>query len=176
MKKVCRLVVIIILFIILSIIIFQRVTHNKLALGNYYIFEIISGSMEPVYKPGDVILVKKCSYESINIGDDVTYLGKENNLDGLIVTHRVVEKFEYEGKQKLKLKGINNDVEDPLINANQIYGKVVYRTILFSFFGKIMTNKAAYFLIFATVSLVFSYEFISYFFFSDDEDEDEEEE
>ncbi|MBR4261802.1 MAG: signal peptidase I [Bacilli bacterium] len=173
MKKICRLILIIILLIILSIVIFQRVTHNKLALGNYYIFEIISGSMEPVYKAGDVIIVKKCDYESIEVGDDITYLGKENNLKDLIVTHRVIEKFEYEGKLKLKTKGINNDVEDPLINADQVYGKVVYRTIILSFLGKIMTNKTAYFVIFAVVSLIFSYEFISYFFLNDDEVEDE---
>ena len=172
MKKICKLILIIILLIILSIIIFQRVTHNKLALGNYYIFEIISGSMEPVYKAGDVIVVKKCSYESINIGDDVTYLGKENNLNGLIVTHRVIEKFKYEGKLKLKTKGINNDIEDPLIDSDQVYGKVVYRTVFLSFLGKIMTNKVAYFTIFAVVSLIFSYEFISYFFLDNDEEDE----
>ncbi len=175
MKKIFRLILIIILFIILGIIIFQRVTHNKLALGNFYIFEIISGSMEPVYKAGDVILVRKCDYESINIGDDITYLGSEGNLKGLIVTHRVIEKFDYEGKHKIKTKGINNEVEDPVINADQVYGKVIYRTILFSLMGKIMTNKVAYFMIFASVSLVFSYEFISYFFLDNDDEDDEEE-
>jgi signal peptidase len=174
MKKTIRLILLIVLFLILAIIIFQRVTKNKLALGNFYIFEIISGSMEPVYKPGDVILVRKCNYDSIKIGDDVTYLGNSGNLDGLIVTHRVIEKFEYEGKRRLKTKGINNEVEDPIISEDQVYGRVIYRTIIFSFLGKLMTNKVSYFMLFAGASLIFSYEFISYFFLDDDDDEDEE--
>lgn len=175
MKKTFRIIALIVLFILLAIIIFQRVTKNKLALGNFYVFEIISGSMEPVYKAGDVIIVKKCNYESINLGDDVTYLGKEGNLNGLIVTHRVIEKFEYEGKRRLKTKGINNEVEDPIISEDQVYGRVVYRTIILSFLGKLMTNKVTYFMLFASASLIFSYEFISYFFLDDDDDEEEEE-
>ena len=170
--KIIRIIVTVFLLLLLGMIIVQRVSNNKVTVGDYYIFQIITGSMKPEYVPGDIIVVKKCDYKDIYIDDDVTYLGKESNVNGLIVTHRVIEKFEYEGVEKLKTKGINNNVEDPAINMDQVYGKVVYKTVFFSFLGKIMTNPVAYFIIFVVVAGLFSVEFISSFVVRKDEDEE----
>lgn len=168
MRRLIRIIVIIVLFLILGMVIIQRVSNNKVAVGDYYIFEIVTGSMKPVYVPGDIIVVKKCNYEDISIDDDVTYLGKESNVSGLIVTHRVIEKIE---NNKLITKGVANDVEDPEIGIDQVYGKVVYKTIIFSFLGKIMNNPTAYFVIFMVVAILFSIEFVSSFIVRKDEDE-----
>ena len=77
------------LVIVLLLVLFQKITHNKLALGNIYIFEVASESMLPDYKVGDILVVKKEEANNLKVGDDVTYLGKQSNLNGLIITHRI---------------------------------------------------------------------------------------
>ena len=47
------------LLVILLVVVLQKFTNNKIALGNIYIFQVATGSMEPVYKVGDIIVVSK---------------------------------------------------------------------------------------------------------------------
>ena len=47
--------------LLLLVIIVQKVTNNRLTIGNIYIFEVASESMVPDYKLGDIIVVKKVS-------------------------------------------------------------------------------------------------------------------
>lgn len=162
------------LVIVLLLVLFQKITHNKLALGNIYIFEVASESMLPDYKVGDILVVKKEEANNLKVGDDVTYLGKESNLNGLIITHRIINIGEDNGKLIFTTKGTANLVEDPEITINDIYGKVVYHTILFSFVGRLMTNVVVYYLLFIAVGVGFSYEVITSFFIKDEEDDNEE--
>ncbi len=151
------------LIIVLFIVVMQKVTHNKIALGNLYIFEVASESMTPEYQIGDVILVKKADASTLRVGDDVTYLGKKSNLAGLTITHRIIEQREEDGKYFFTTKGTANEVADPEISEKDIYGKVIYHTVLFSFVGRLMTNIVVYYLLFIGVGLSFAYEVISSF-------------
>ena len=54
--------------------------------------------MIPKYQIGDVILVKEKDANNIKVGDDVTYLG-EAALKGLLITHRVIDIEEKDGKR-----------------------------------------------------------------------------
>lgn len=168
--KIIKGIVTVFLVIVLLLIIFQKITNNKLTIGNIYIFQVASESMLPDYKIGDIIVVKKMNEESLKVGDDVTYLGSSSNLNGLIVTHRIIEKKEKDGKEYFITKGLSNQVEDPPITINNIYGKVVYHTILFSFVGRLMTNIIIYYLLFISVGVAFAYEVITSFFIKDEED------
>ena len=68
-------------------------------------------------------------------------------------------------------KGIDNEVEDPEINEDDIYGKVIYHTILFSFVGRLMTNIVVYYLLFISVGVAFAYEVVSSFLIKKDDEE-----
>lgn len=151
------------LIVILVMVIFQKFTKNRLTIGNYYIFQVISGSMLPEYKVGDIIIVKKVSPKDLKKGDDVTYLGRFANLNGLIVTHKIVDLRQEDGKYYYVTKGDANSIEDPEIEYDDIYGKVVYHTIVFSFVGRLMTNIVIYYLLFVFVGVGFSYDIISSF-------------
>ncbi len=175
------------LLIVLILIIIQKFTHNKIAIGHIYVFHVASGSMAPGYEIGDIIITMKIPAKELKIGDAVTYLGKESNLKGLTITHQIVKKREENGKFYFVTKGIANEVEDPEISEDDIYGKVVYKTIIFSLVGRLMNNTLAYYLIFVIVGVGFAYELASFFFFNkkeeiqeefgggdDDEDDDDE--
>ena len=174
------------LLIVLSLVVIQKFTHNKIAIGNIYVFHVASGSMAPGYEVGDIILTRKIPAKELKVGDAVTYLGKESNLKGMTITHEIVKKREENGKYYFVTKGIANEVEDPEISEDDIYGKVIYKTIIFSLVGRLMNNVAAYYILFVLVGVGFSYELASFFFFNKreeileefigDDEEDEEEE
>ncbi len=88
--KILKGILTLFLVIVLFIVIMQKVTHNKIALGNIYIFQVASESMTPEYQVGDVIIVKKSDPSALKVGDDVTYLGRSSNLSGLVITHRII--------------------------------------------------------------------------------------
>lgn len=120
MKKIKKIVDIIITIILITIIlmlltiIILKKENNNIHIGNYYVFKVATGSMEPTLKVNDIILVKKS--EEYKINDIITY--KENNK---YITHRLIRK---EDKGYIT-KGDNNQTEDKEIREERIIGKVI---------------------------------------------------
>ena len=160
------------LCVVLLLVVFQKFTKNKVALGNIYIFQVVSESMMPEYRIGDIIVTKKVSPVSLKVGDDVTYVASVVDMTEITITHRIIKKREENGKYYFTTQGINNAVEDPEIPEDSIYGKVIYKTILFSFVGRLMTNIVIYYILFVSVGVAFSYEVITSFFIKDKEEDD----
>ena len=160
------------LFVVLVIVILQKFTNNRIAIGNIYIFQVASESMVPEYKVGDVIVVKKTDPSSLKVGDDVTYHGTNYEFNGLTITHRIINTRVDNDKYYFTTKGIANTIEDPEINEDNIYGKVIYHTVLFSLVGRLMTNIVIYYIIFVTVGVSFSYELITSFFMKNKDEDD----
>lgn len=80
------------------------------------VYYVISPSMEPVYRVGDLIYVKKTDPATIEVGDDITFLLNE---DGVIATHRVVQ---VDGEnQRFYTQGVAN----PSPDANPVHFKNV---------------------------------------------------
>ena len=173
--KIIKGIITIFLIIVLFLVLLQKVTNNKMAIGNIYIFEVASESMVPDYLVGDVIVVKKAEPNSLNVGDDVTYLGNASGLNGLTITHRIISKRTENNVNYYTTKGIANPLEDPEISENDIYGKVVYKTVLFSYVGRLMTNIVVYYLLFVSVGIAFAYEVITGFIIKGKDDDKQEE-
>lgn len=167
--KILKGIITVFLVIVLCLVVFQKVTKNKVTIGDIYIFQIATGSMQPEYKVGDVIVVKKEDPTKLKVGDDVTYLGQYENFKGLIITHRIMDIREENGKRYFITKGIANVLEDPEISEDDIYGKMIYHTVLFSFVGRLMTNPYVYYFLFVVVAISFSYEIISSFITKEDD-------
>lgn len=84
----------------------------------YKSFNIISGSMEPKYSVGDLIYVKEVAPESVQVGDDITFVLNE---DLVVATHQVV-RIDAE-KKHFYTKGLANDVEDAApVHFNNLIG------------------------------------------------------
>ena len=161
------------LTIVLVLVIFQKFTNNKVAIGNIYIFEVASESMFPEYKIGDVIVTKKTDPSLLKIGDDVTYHGVSGNFNGMTITHRIINTRNENGKYYFITKGIFNPIEDPEISQDELYGKVIYHTVIFSFVGRLMTNIVIYYALCISIGVAFSYELITSFIIKDKEEEDD---
>ncbi|MCM0649308.1 signal peptidase I [Clostridium swellfunianum] len=74
----------------------------------YKMMTVLSGSMDPGIKAGDVIFAKSIDADSVKIGDVITYKTENNDL----ITHRVTN-VKIENKNVYFVtKGDSNNVED----------------------------------------------------------------
>ncbi len=131
-----------VIIILLSIIIIvQKVTNNKESFLGYRLFRVQTGSMIPKYQIGDVILVKEKNPDKIKVGDDVTYQGLEGSVRGMLITHRVIDIEEVDGKRVFHTQGIANNLEDPVLYGEQINGVVQSKMWILSLICKLLNNK-----------------------------------
>lgn len=98
---------------------------NDINLFGYRQYMVLTGSMEPNYNIGDLIVIKEKPQEDIKVGDIVNYV-TDNGKD--TITHRVIEIVEQNGQIMYKTKGDNNSSSDPnLVNYSQIQGTIVFK-------------------------------------------------
>ncbi len=110
----CFIGLLVILLIISTIQKFRNVQSGILG---YSQFTVLTGSMEPKFYAGDVI-VTSSNIKELDIGDIITY--KRGNAN---VTHRIVEVFDNGSELQYQTKGDNNNVVDNyLISENDIVG------------------------------------------------------
>ena len=165
------------IIIIIGVILIQRFSNNNMSLGGYRIFTVVTESMVPKYKVGDVILVKEEEKSNIQIGDDVTYMGKVGSYADKIVTHQVIGiEIGNDGLLKFHTKGIANEDEDPLVSEEQIYGVVQAKLQIVTFLNGIINNMyGMYFLIIIPLAIIMFTEFKSFKEEKIDYDEDDDE-
>jgi len=152
--KIIKAIIFIVLLLYVVFTIIQRVSGNQSIFG-YRLFAVATGSMVPDYNINDVLAIKEVNHNEIKVGDDITYLGKKQDVRGKIVTHRIIDIEEKNGKKTYLTKGINNEVEDPTIGDNQIYGKVVGKVPVVTQINHIVKNQYGFFfLIFLPLVIV----------------------
>lgn len=139
-----KLVTIVVIFISIIIVV-QKVTNNQESFLGFRIFRVQTGSMIPKYQVGDVILVKEVNPHSIQIGDDVTYQGETGSMKGMLVTHRVIDIEEVDGKRVFHTKGIANNSEDPVVSEDQINGVVQTKMYILSLICVLLNNKYVFY-------------------------------
>lgn len=145
----------VIVILMLIVVILQRVSDNSISLGGYRLFTVATGSMEPKYLVGDILISKEINPDEIQVGDDVVYKGNTGSFKDKIVTHQVISIREENGEKKITTKGIANTEEDPEIDASQVYGKVIYKVKTLSFIGQIIKNiYVFYFIIFVPIAII----------------------
>ena len=171
--RILKAVFTVFLIFALIVVLIQKFFNNKAIMG-YRVFSVASESMKEEYSIGDIIIIKETEASKLKVGDNVTYVGKKGNLNGLIITHKIMSIRKDNNDYYYITKGTSNEIEDPEISYQQIYGKVIYKTIVFSYVGRLMSNVYSYYALFTIVGLYASYQVVK-IKFEDEEDEDEEE-
>lgn len=92
-------------------------------LGGFRPVTVLTGSMEPLFGAGDVIISARQPVASVQEGDVITFRAP---IDGQpVVTHRVVEVLGEDGKVAIRTKGDANPAADPWVAS--IEGDTVWR-------------------------------------------------
>ena len=86
------------------------------SLGGKMPLIVLSDSMYPDIKEGDLIICKKIDQADIEIDDVIAFYDPESK-GSAVVTHKVVDIISDNGKLYFKTKGINNNTEDRLAVA-----------------------------------------------------------
>lgn len=137
-KTIISWVIMIALVLVVAVILITRINGNTPSFMGYSIYRISSGSMEPTLEVGDVILVKECEPQDLQIGDIVTFQG-EGIYEGKIITHRVIKAtYEENGQLYFDTKGDANKNDDPVNKAESLYGRmettIPWLNFLYDFF------------------------------------------
>lgn len=154
-RKIFSAIVTILLVLVFAVIIVQKVSNNQVNLGGYGVYTVVTGSMIPEYQVKDLILASKTDSRNIEVGDDVVYMGKEGSVNGKIVVHRVIEKFNKDGKISFITKGINNGLSDPEIEDSQILGVVKQKLYILSFCSHIINSSLGLILVIVIPFVIF---------------------
>ncbi len=151
--KVC-FAVMMVAFILMVLL--QRVSDNRVSLFNLRIFTVVSGSMEPKYKIGDVLISMETKPEDIKVGDTISYIGERGTVAGKIITHQVesIDK-DLNNKYVFHTKGLANDISDIYpVTEDQVYGVVVYKVFLLSLVYKVIGTTWGLF-VFVVIPLLY---------------------
>lgn len=111
---------------------------DLISLNGYAILEVISGSMEPTIKIGDLIVIN-VNEKTYKKGDIVTFYDEENSF----VTHRIISIDNT--KKEMVTKGDNNNADDGPTKTTKIVGKYICK---FSGLGKILSTLRSPFVMF----------------------------
>ena len=105
-----------------------KIYDSKMQTPLYGAYVIVSGSMEPLIKVRDAVIIKRTTEDNIKVGDVVTYRSYDPAFYGILITHRVINIEEQDGKKIYVTKGDNNETNDRMpVSFEQIQGKVVMR-------------------------------------------------
>lgn len=142
LKTLLNIILIVFVAAFVLMVCLQRFSENKISFFNYRLFTVISGSMEPKYKIGDVLISKEVKPDKIKVGDTISYLGKTGQFKDKVITHQVVDiQKDESGKYVFHSKGLANIIEDPLVSEDQLYGVVTYKSLILSLVYKIIGTK-----------------------------------
>lgn len=110
----------------------------------YNAYVVLTGSMVPEIMPKDVVITKKYDPKELEAGDIITFMPSDDRLSGIIVTHRIKNKY-YDattGRYTFQTKGDANNTEDfALTDGNNVIGKVVFKIPMLGYVQEILATK-----------------------------------
>ena len=142
-----KMIVFVVLLLFVVATVYQKIFPNNPSVFGFRTYSIITDSMSPKLKKGDVILVKVKKVSDYKVNDIITFKGMEDQLKDKIVTHQIVAITKENNKRIFYTKGLQNISEDPAVYEEQILGKYIYKFRIFSIIEKILDTKIGFVLI-----------------------------
>ena len=149
-KKVIDVIIIILLYNIILVFISCLNKIDDVSIFGYKAYIITTDSMKPSINSGDVSIVKKVKEDKIETGDVITF--KQGDK---VITHRITNIEEQDGKKVYTTKGDNNNLEDDeKVEYSQIEGKNVLTIPKLGYIINALENQVV-FLFIVLVLLIF---------------------
>lgn len=144
--------IVVAVFLVLGLNLLTTKSEKMFDIVGYKTYTVLSGSMEPTFKPGDLIITKNKNRCNIEVEDIATF----KDTKGTVITHRIVG----ESKEGYVTKGDNNKVEDKdIINEENIIGEVVFHIPKLGFAINFLSNP-----IVVAIEMILLSLFIFYYF------------
>lgn len=122
-------VLIIVELIVVLVLVFTRISGGIPSVMGHTFSVVVTPSMEPTIKTGDIILSELYTGDhEFETDDIITFIGRGGDIDGMPITHRVIE-VDNENK-KLITKGDANIIADDQIEYSDVLAVMKYKTVL----------------------------------------------
>ena len=142
-KLVIDIILVILIYNILLVGISCINKIEEISIFGYKAYVITTNSMEPNIKDGDILITKNEKEENLQVGDIITFQKK-----GTLVTHRITNIEDKQGKKEYTTKGDNNTVEDlEKVNFDEIKGKEILTIPKLGKLIKLLENQIVFLLI-----------------------------
>ena len=147
--KVIRTIGILMILAFALVVYLQRFSDNRISIFSYRMFTVVSESMEPRYSIGDVLIAREVPTDTLRVGDDISYRGMVGDFRGKVITHEIVgiEEDPQTGENLFFTKGLASLVVDPVVHEDQIYGKIVYKSVFLSAVYRAISTDVGFFLL-----------------------------
>ena len=136
-----------IVFIVVIMAIYYGDLYFNVKSGNYKSplfnsYVIVSQSMVPTIKVNDAIIVKRDNYDRYIVGDIISFYSTEYDSNGMVVTHRIINKDKKNSTTSLDTtKGDNNSIADKnSVQTDNVYGKVLFVLPKIGFIKNFLSN------------------------------------
>lgn len=134
-------------------------------------FTVLSGSMEPVYSPGDLIYVKSVDYRELGEGDIITFMLSEDT----VATHRIVGVVPDETDPtvlRYRTKGDANDAEDgSLVHYKNVIGTPIFSLPKMGYVASYIQNPPGTYIAISAGAVLLLLVFLPDLFSDDDKEE-----
>lgn len=149
-------------FMFLTVIAFAALT-----LKGYKFYSVQTGSMEPTYPVGSLVIVQPVDFDDLHDGDVITF-----KSGGAVITHRITL-IESENRS-IHTKGDNNNVEDSApVQYENVVGRVVYGVSRLGYLVLFAKTKLGIIVYTSIIVLIFLARLVADCF-EEDDGEDEE--
>ena len=101
------------------------ITFTFLIMGSYKPLIVLSGSMNPIMKPGDMVIMTPTTPEDIIVGDIIIYTDPSGTLNK-VITHRVIEITDSDDLTFQTKGDANEDKDNYQVPAANIVGESVF--------------------------------------------------
>lgn len=147
--KIISTAIFIVLVLIIAVIILYIVrvnffaSNDKLGDIRINIFTILTQSMYPTIKAGDVVVTYKNIDNKYDTGDVITFISENNG--GINITHRIKEVYSLNNSFSYKTKGDNNNTSDSeIISGSNVLGKVILKVPKAGYIQQFLVSKTGW--------------------------------
>ncbi|ASJ01776.1 hypothetical protein A3L09_00110 [Thermococcus profundus] len=123
-------------------------------IGNLMPMVVLSGSMEPLFNPGDMVILEEINGSQVSVGDVVAF-HPPNSKPGTFVTHRVIEIVHQNGTAFIRTKGDNNEDPDGFLTpVENVRGRVIFSIPYLGYLTKYNSNRKIRMLVYLAFTLL----------------------
>ena len=124
----------------------------------YSVLRLQTGSMEPEYKTGSIIITKKVDVNDLEKGDVISFYSTSLDISDRVNTHRIVDIiYDQSGSREFVTKGDANELQDenPVLSS-RVIGKVIFDlgVVSGSVLGMLQNPKVIFFLIIVPLIII----------------------
>ncbi len=109
------------------------------------IYVILTQSMHPTIKAGDMIVDYRNQDGLYNVGDIITFVSSDKFSNGVTITHRIVEILDSGDKIMYRTKGDSNSTADPTPTPKEnVIGRVLFKIPKVGFIQQFLVTKTGW--------------------------------